>query len=91
MDGRGLNNDQISLVIMLFAVGEIVGKVSIAAIGDNLPFQRIYVLAASMLLGTAALSFMAFVYTLEQMIALAVGKNRLGRLVQILKDTGHYW
>ena len=91
MDGRGLNNDQISLVIMLFAVGEIVGKVSIAAIGDNLPFQRIYVVVASMLLGTAALSFMAFVYTLEQMIALAVGKNRLGRLVQILKDTGHYW
>ncbi|XP_033637200.1 monocarboxylate transporter 13-like isoform X1 [Asterias rubens] len=72
MDGRGLNRDQISLVIMLFAVGEIVGKVSIAAIGDNLPFQRIYVVVASMLLGTAALSFMAFVYTLEQMIALAV-------------------
>ena len=91
MDGRGLNSDQISLVIMLFAVGEIVGKVSIAAIGDSLPFQRIYVVVASMLLGTAALSFMAFVHTLEQMMALAVGKNRLGRLVQILKDTGHCW
>ncbi|XP_071800098.1 monocarboxylate transporter 13-like [Asterias amurensis] len=75
MDGRGLNSDQISLVIMLFAVGEIVGKVSIAAIGDSLPFQRIYVLAASMLLGTAALSFMAFVYTLEQMMALAVASG----------------
>ncbi|XP_038056396.1 monocarboxylate transporter 13-like [Patiria miniata] len=72
MDGRGLSSDRIAVVIMLFAIGEIGGKILISVVGDHLPCQRIYFLAFSVLLGTVALGVMTVVQTFPQMMALSI-------------------
>ena len=74
MDGLGLNKDQISFVIMFFAVGEIGGKILIAVVGHHYSIGILYIPFASSFLGTVALGVMTVAKTFPQMMTLSIRK-----------------
>ena len=55
MDGLGLNKDQISFVIMFFAVGEIGGKILIAVVGTPLLYWYIIYTIRFVILGNCCI------------------------------------
>ncbi|XP_033638629.1 monocarboxylate transporter 9-like [Asterias rubens] len=72
MDRHGLNNQQISLALVFFAFGDLIGKLLIAIFGGSLPFQRVYYLSASMFLATAEFGVMSIANTIEHFLALSI-------------------
>ncbi|XP_071796189.1 monocarboxylate transporter 13-like isoform X2 [Asterias amurensis] len=72
MDRHGLNNQQISLALVFFAFGDLIGKILIAIFGGSLPFQRVYYLSASMFLATAEFGVMSIANTIEHFLALSI-------------------
>ncbi|XP_071807904.1 uncharacterized protein [Asterias amurensis] len=57
-------SDQISITFVLFAVGEISGKILLSVIGDLFPFPKLYVLSAGIFLGGAVSGLMTVLRTL---------------------------
>ncbi len=72
MEQLGFTKDQVSFVIMLFAVGEIGGKMLVSAVGHRFPVGLLYTPAASSIFGTTALGVMAACRTFPQMMVLSM-------------------
>ena len=86
MDRHGLNNQQISLALVFFAFGDLIGKLLIAIFGGSLPFQRVYYLSASMFLATAEFGVMSIANTIEHFLALSIGKV-LSQMLRVKNTT----
>ncbi|XP_033645243.1 monocarboxylate transporter 13-like [Asterias rubens] len=56
-------SEQISITFVLFAVGEISGKILLSVVGDLFPFQKLYVLSAGIFLGGAVSGLMTVLRT----------------------------
>ncbi|XP_022101789.1 monocarboxylate transporter 14-like [Acanthaster planci] len=68
----GLGSNQISTVVMCFALGELGSKLVIALIGNRLPFMEVYMLLVSSLLGTVVLGLLTIAKTFGLMIFFAM-------------------
>ena len=66
--------DQTSVAFVLFAVGEIIGKILLAIFGDHLPFHKVYLIAAACALGGAAAGLMTVLRTVPLMSMIAFCK-----------------
>ncbi|XP_038057220.1 monocarboxylate transporter 13-like isoform X2 [Patiria miniata] len=72
--------DQVTIAIMLFAVGDIVGKILLSAIGDHLPCLKLYVVVVSSVLGALVSWLMTKLHTvpLVYTVSLFMGSIRSG-------------
>ncbi|XP_038055947.1 monocarboxylate transporter 9-like [Patiria miniata] len=72
LDGLHFDDNQIASSIVIFASGELGGKVLISVVGDWLPFSYLYVLAGSILLCTVTLGLLSIAKTYTAIAVLAV-------------------
>ncbi len=63
--------DQVSITFVLFAVGEIVGKLIFSAFGDRIPVLKVYVVAAGSFLAGAAAGLMILLQTVPLIYTVA--------------------
>ena len=67
-------SEQISITFVLFAVGEISGKILLSVVGDLFPFQKLYVLSAGIFLGGAVSGLMTVLRTVPLIYTLTFCK-----------------
>ncbi|XP_038057253.1 monocarboxylate transporter 13-like [Patiria miniata] len=72
MKGLDFSSSQTASAIMIFACGEIGGKLLIGVIGDRLPFMSLYLLVISCIFGTVVLGLLAIVKTFTTVAVVAV-------------------
>ncbi|XP_038054897.1 monocarboxylate transporter 13-like [Patiria miniata] len=80
MDSIGLSDGDLSLAVVVLSLGQITGKILIGIFGDSLPFLRLYLVAASFIVGAVLSGFLILTSTLPPMLALAYffGMSRAG-------------
>ncbi|XP_033106524.1 monocarboxylate transporter 13-like [Anneissia japonica] len=68
----GLSTEKAALLTSVLGSGELCGRIACAAFGDYLPFQRIYVLVVSSLIGTFSMIYATEIDTDSGMVAFAI-------------------
>ncbi|XP_022101712.1 monocarboxylate transporter 10-like [Acanthaster planci] len=75
MEGLDFNSQQISSCIMIFASGEILGKMSIGVVGDHMPFMHVYWIFTSCVFGTVLLGSLVIAKSYAAVAAVAFGSG----------------
>ncbi|XP_022082948.1 monocarboxylate transporter 13-like [Acanthaster planci] len=72
MKSVGFSADDTSLVLVVFGVAEVAGKILTAFLGDHLPFLQVNALAITSVIGAIAAGFLTLAKSLADLIILSV-------------------